>query len=126
MIVDIFFAKLLGLYLLIVSLLWLFRKNELKATFKQTVGNRGFLCLSGEINLIFGLIIAIVHSYWELSHVGLITVLGYLMILKGIMRLGYPEKVKKFYSKMSDQGLIISLTIMLIVGAYLTYVGFRA
>lgn len=122
--VDIFFAKLLGLYLLIVSLLWLFRKNELRASFKQSVGNSGFLALSGEIDLIFGLIIAIVHTYWEWSFVGIITVIGYLLILKGILRLAYPEKVKKCYAKMSDQGLIISLTIMLIVGAYLTYMGF--
>ncbi|HSW73371.1 MAG TPA: hypothetical protein VLG44_08215 [Chlamydiales bacterium] len=123
---DIFFAKLLGLYLLIVSLLWLFRKNELKASFRQSVGNKGFLALSGEIDLLFGLFIAIVHTYWDWSYVGIITIIGYLLIFKGILRLGYPEKVKKFYSKMSDQGLIISLTIMLIVGAYLTYMGFRA
>ncbi len=123
---DIFFAKLLGLYLLIVSLLWLFRKNALKDSFRQSVGNKGFLALSGEIDLLFGLFIAIVHTYWDWSYVGIITIIGYLLIFKGILRLGYPEKVKKFYSKMSDQGLIISLTIMLIVGAYLTYMGFRA
>jgi len=121
---DIFFAKLLGLYLLIVSVLWLFRKKELKSSFRQTVGNKGFLALSASLNLIFGLIIAIVHTYWAWSFVGLITLIGYLMILKGILRIAYPERVKKHYAKMGDGALILTLTVMLIVGAYLTYMGF--
>lgn len=121
---DIFFAKLLGLYLLIISLLWLFKKNDLKASFRQTAGNKGFLALSASINLLFGLVIAILHTYWEWNFTALITLIGYIMLFKGVTRLAYPEKVKKWYSKMTDQTLIISLTIMLIVGAYLTYMGF--
>lgn len=122
--ISVFLAKLIGLYLLIVTLLCIFRARQIKLTGKELVASRSALAVSAEISLIFGLVIAIDHPIWEYSWRGLITVLGYLMILRGIMRFAFPTQVKKLASKMMNKSIWPILVIMLIIGAYLTYCGF--
>jgi hypothetical protein len=125
MAISIFLAKLLGLYLLIFGLLSLLRMRQISATAKELASSKSALAVSGEISMLFGLVIAIDHTIWEYSWIGLITVLGYLMILKGILRFAFPERVKKLIFKLVGRGMWIASIVMIILGAYLTYCGFK-
>jgi uncharacterized membrane protein len=120
-----FLAKLIGLYFLITGLLCIFRKHQIVSTAKELASSKSALAVSGEISLLFGLVIAIDHTIWEYSWRGLITVLGYLMILKGIIRFAFPEKVKKIVAKGIGEKMWIVAIIMILIGAYLTYCGFK-
>ena|SRR3989344_5688479 len=122
--VSVFLAKMIGLYLLIVSILWVVRKHQLQLAGKELISSKGTLAVSAEIRLIVGLVIAIDHSIWTLDWRGLITLLGYLMILSGILRLAFPNHVKKTVSSMLHSGFWITVIVMFVVGVYLTYCGF--
>jgi hypothetical protein len=122
--ISIFLAKLIGLYFLILAVLFLFRKRQIESSCKEVVSSKGILSVSAEISLLFGLVIVIDHSIWEYSWRGLITVLGYLMILKAVMRFAFPDKVKKMATKIMGKGYWVALIIMIIIGVYLTYCGF--
>ena len=122
--VSAFLAKLIGLYLLIISILWLFRRRQMDAACKEVVASKGLLAVSGEISLIFGLVIVLDHNIWELSWRGLITLLGYFMILKGVMRFAFPAKVKERAAKMMEKGCWTCFIVMVVIGLYLTYCGF--
>ena len=124
--ISAFLAKLIGLYLLIVSVLCLFRRRQVEGGCKEVTSSKGLLVISAEISLIFGLVIAIDHSIWEYSWKGLITVIGYLMILKGIMRFAFPNHAKKWCAKCSEKGHWLYLIIMIVIGIYLTYNGFSS
>jgi len=124
MYVSVFLAKLLGLYFLVFAVLCLFRKHQVQAAARDMVASKGTLAVSAEICLIFGLVIAIDHSIWETSWRGLITLIGYLMILKAILRFAFPNTVKKMMSKILGSGYWVTVIIMLIIGVYLTYCGF--
>jgi hypothetical protein len=122
--VSVFLAKLLGLYLLVTGILCLFRKQQIQAAAKDMAASKGTLAVSAEISLIFGLVIAIDHSIWELSWRGLITLIGYLMIVKAVLRFAFPSIVKKSIAHCMGSGYWATLCIVLILGAYLTYCGF--
>ena len=124
--ISIFLAKLIVLYLLITGFLCAFRKSEIKTMAKELGSSKSALAVSGEISLIFGLVIAIDHSMWEYSWKGLVTVLGYLMILRGVLRFAFPAQVKKMVSHMSEQAFGFMLMVMIFLGGYLTYCGFTA
>lgn len=124
--ISAFLAKLIGLYLLIISVLCLFRRRQVEGACKEMAASKGLLAVSAEISLIFGLVIAIDHSIWEYSWRGLITVVGYLMILKGIIRFAFPNHAKKWCTRCADKGHWLCLIIMIVIGLYLTYMGFSA
>jgi uncharacterized membrane protein HdeD (DUF308 family) len=120
---SLFLAKLIGLYFLIYGLLSLWGRKQTVSLAKEIGASKGLLAVSGEISLLFGLVIVIDHTIWETSWRGLITLLGYLMILKGILRFAFPTYVKKCISKATHWLPLISL-ILIVLGAYLTYCGF--
>ena len=121
---SLFLAKLLGLYFLVFAVLFLIRKRQLEAAAKDMISSKGALAVSAEISLIFGLAIVIDHTIWEASWRGLITLIGYLMILKAILRFAFPNVVKKMAAHCMGKGYWLCLIIMFVLGIYLTYCGF--
>jgi hypothetical protein len=121
---SIFLAKLVGLYFLIHAILCLFRKKHVEGTMKEVLTSKSAMAVSAEISLLFGLVIAIDHSIWEVSWRGLITLLGYLMILKGILRFAFQAQSKKIAAEIMGKAYWLVLIITLAIGIYLTYVGF--
>ena len=124
MMVSAFLAKLLGIYFLICGLIMIFRKRQVESTGKELASSKSALAVSAEFSLIFGLVIAIDHSIWQWSWRGLITLIGYLLILRGIVRFAFPAQVKKMATRVLDKSYWLAVLITLILGLYLTYCGF--
>jgi len=122
--VSVFLAKLIGLYLLIVSILCVLRKHQIHLTGKELVGSKSSLAVSAEISLILGLVIAVDHSVWQWDWRGLVTLIGYLLILRGILRFAFPNQVKKLAAHVFGGGFWVVCLIMFVIGVYLTYCGF--
>ena len=123
---SIFLAKWLGIYMLILAAIWIVRKEQIDVSFKDIIASKGLIAFSGLMNILFGLAIVIGHPIWQLNWIGLITLLGYLMIIKGIMRLVFVEKEQKYMSRMLDKGYWPMIAILIILGGFLTYSGFTA
>ena len=122
---SIFLAKLLGLYLMIVCAAVFLNREELKVTLEEFQKSRLFVFFSGAMVLLLGLAIVISHTIWELNWRGLITLLGWLTVGKGIIRLYFFEWAKVTSKKVVQSGwywFIIGLSF--IVGLWLVYIGF--
>ncbi len=120
---SLFLAKLIGLYLIIISLIWLFRKNKLETASKEALKEPAIIAFSGVFSLLVGLAIIIDHSIWEISYKGLITLIGWLVIFISILRLGFPKQYRSL-SQFLLQHRYAAITILLLVGIYLVYEGF--
>jgi len=118
-----FLAKLLGLYFGIFGVLCIFRNHQIQTMAKDLSSSKSALAVSAEFSLVFGLVIAIDHTIWEYSFRGLITLIGYLLILRAIIRFAFPEEVKKFFSKITEQGWWLIAIVCIVIGAFLTYSG---
>lgn len=123
---SIFLAKLLGLYLLIIAVDALLRRHELEGAVKSFASSKGLLVFSGTFSLLFGLAIAIAHPIYEVNWKGFITLLGYLMILRGVMRVAFPTYLQKGLVACFHKRYWMITLILLVFGAYLTYSGFNA
>lgn len=120
---SIFFAKLLGIFLIFMAIVMAARKKYIESIVNELFASKSLLYFAGTLNLLIGLAIAIAHPIWEWNWKGLITLLGYLFIFKGMMRLGFPEQSKILEKKML-RGYWIIFAAVAISGIYLTYSGF--
>ncbi len=88
---SLFLAKLLGLYLLIVAVDMLLRKHELEGAVRDFSSSKSLLVFSGSTSLFLGLVIVLAHPVYEVDWDGLVTLLGYLLIVRGIARVCFPR-----------------------------------
>ena len=123
---SIFLAKTIGLYLVIVSAAFILKANELKPMALDMVRNPSLVMFSGILALIFGILIVVSHNIWVMDWRVIITLLGWLALLKGAMRLFFPEfamsKMKKCVE--NNASYTIMMLITLFIGLVLLYFGF--
>lgn len=111
--------------MLLIMGIWIWRNEQVLSAVQEIFARRGLLALSGMLSLMFGVAIAVGHPVWELSWRGLITLFGYLAILKGVIRIGFPEHARKYATRMIEgKGFWILWIIFFLISLYLIYCGF--
>ena len=122
---SLFLAKVLGLYLLIFGLAMLYNRGSITKAMNDVVAGNGTLLLLGIITLIIGILLVTTHNVWVYSWPVVITILGWLFLFKGVMRIFCPAKVRNFVKKFDKTKCYYTATsIFVALGAYLTYTGF--
>ena len=91
--VSIFLGRALGIYLLIVSLSMLFNHKVFFRTFQQWIEQPATITLTAFISIILGILMVLVHNVWVMDWRIVITLLAWLTLIKGIIRLNFPFAV---------------------------------
>ena len=123
---SIFLAKVIGLYLLIVSAAVLLRRKQFIELINEFTANRALVFLSGLFALILGLLIVVSHNVWTADWRAVITVIGWLMLAKGVIRIMLPEKLGTLAVDPSSAKWTVASVVLLALGIYLTCIGFLA
>jgi len=124
--ISIFLAQALGIYLLIVSISMFLNPAQYKIMINEIANMPSMLFLSGIMALIIGILIVITHNVWVADWRVIITLLGWLSLLKGIIRVMFPmfalRAMKKFMHNMSNYYVVAFIALLL--GGYLSFFGF--
>lgn len=91
--ISYFLGRALGIYLLIVSLSMLFNYRVFFNTFQQWSEQPATITLTAFISIIIGILMILVHNIWALDWRIVITLLAWLTLIKGIVRLNFPHAV---------------------------------
>ena len=125
---TVFLGKLLGLYAILVALSMFAHKQTMVTAATTIFHDPGFLVIYGIIALSVGLAIVIGHNIWSKSALAIvITILGWLSLIKGLLLLFLPPDAFAGYIQMThyEQLFYLYAAVTLIIGAYLTYTAFR-
>lgn len=120
---SIFLAKVMGLYLVITMLAFLFNRSQLEGLIKSLLDNTFLMVFGGVMALIVGLLVVVSHNVWTADWRVLITIFGWLSVVKGLVRLFAPSHLPKWVLTNSKL-LTFLIWVFLVIGIYLTYVGF--
>jgi len=121
---SVFLAKTWGLYFLIISLAFLVNRKNYQVMLRL-IENKIALLLSGFILLVVGILSVVAHNIWTLDFRGLITLFGWIALVKGINRLFWPEFVTAQIKKLKiDRWATPLLFLAFVLGVWLTYIGF--
>ena len=90
---------------------------------QQVAGNLPFFILSGVVAIVAGLAIVRFHNRWTASWVTIITFMGWLLILGGILRIVLPRQMSAYATGLGPDAtfLTVPAVILAAVGAYLCF-----
>ena len=122
---SIFLAKVIGLVSVISTTAVLTRYKESLALEAEAMKNPAATYISGFAFLVLGVLLVVSHSVWTLDWRLVITIMGWLVLLKGIGRIFFPNAVMRLIAKKRDnRKFLMGEVVVLLVGLYLLYYGF--
>lgn len=121
-----FLAEFMGLYIMIVSAAFVLRHEkfvEYARSFAEDIALRYSVAL---VELAAGLVIILQHPVYELSYVGAITVVGWLMLIESVFHLAATEDQEHMLLDHADDRAYWKVfgTLSLLFGVYLVTHGF--
>lgn len=126
---TIFLSRLLGLFFVLLAIALFLQQQNTIDTVGMLLRDPPLMMVIGMIALAVGLAIVLAHNVWSGGVLPVvITLLGWLFLIRGIVLLALPptEVTALFdFFRFSRLAPVYEL-ITLIIGAYLTYAGFRA
>jgi len=119
------FSRVLGPFLVIVDVTAIARASDMQKLLSQFEANSLWTWITGAFILAFGLIIVAAHQYWRGAAAIIVSVLGWLVTLRGLLLLAFPQVfVSVANSMIGAQAWWVAVCIIAgLVGLYLTYVG---
>lgn len=120
-----FIAQALGVYFIIAALFYAARGSSLESIISDYFDSPGQVFLGGAITLILGILIVLGHPYWEANWKGVITLLGCLLIFKGIMHWFFPTYAALMATKfINGRWYAYGAGITFLIGVFFCYIGF--
>jgi hypothetical protein len=124
---SVFLAKLIGPLFAAIGFGLLANQTVYRLMAEEFLHSHALIYLSGLIALVAGLAIVNVHNFWTRDWRVVITLLGWLSVIGGILRIVLPQFVASIGSAMFAQpGVpIVAGTVMLALGGFLAFKGYR-
>ncbi|MBN1162577.1 hypothetical protein JXA34_02425 [Patescibacteria group bacterium] len=118
---SIFFARLWGSFFVIFGCLFVITR-QLGKTIEMT-DNKSFVISTGYISMLMGLVTVILHNIWAINWTGVITILGWSTLIKGILKIGFPEFIHEQAQRFKKKQFLSTL-FMIFLGIWLLWRSF--
>lgn len=119
---SLFWARLLGLYTIILSAWTFFHIKQLPALILDMT-NPSTSMILGLFTVFLGLSLMVSHPIWKGWPI-IVTVLGYWITIKGIVLLFFPQWINHIVKSWQDKNMIFAPIPALVIGLILLFCGF--
>lgn len=125
---SILIAKILGPLYVVSAFAWLFNQKTYGKMIADFSTQRGLLYITAILAFLFGAVILSFHNVWSSDWRIIITVLGYLGLLKGLTLLVFPEFSMQLTHKVATMASLMNGLLLLVfaVGIVLVWFGYSA
>lgn len=124
---EIFLAKLFGLYFLIIGIIVLIRRKAVMPAIAELANNRSVLLTLAIIELGAGLALALAYPTIQWSVSGLFSIIGYMLVVEGLLYLAAPYRATQRFIKgfNKSEWFMAGGVVAVLIGAYLVAYGFN-
>ena len=125
---SIFIARIFGLCYLIMGASFAFNRKAFKQVMEDFCKNAALVFYGGILALVIGVVIILTHNIWVANWTVIITIIGWIALIKGIWLSVFPNTVYKFMQayQRNEKLLVVHSIGALIFGVVLTFFGFFA
>jgi hypothetical protein len=119
------FARVLGPFLVIVTATAVARASQMRTLLSDFDANSLWPWVTGAFVLLSGLVVIALHQYWRGTAAIVVSLLGWLTALKGLIVMAFPHT----YISAAESAVDATVwwrtvfVVLALVGLYLTYVG---
>ncbi len=124
----VFIARLIGPAFVAIGLGILLNGPFYTALILEAVHSPTLIYFSGLISLIPGLAILNVHRTWTGGWPVIVTIIGWLLVIGGVIRLMLPATTATLATDIYSHPIVLLIVaiVVLVVGAFLCFEGYRA
>jgi len=125
---PVFIARLMGPYFVVAGIGMLLNQAAYAAMIAEFVHSNALIFISGVLSLPAGLAILNVHRAWTADWRVIVTILGWLAVIGGVLRLVLPQVTAVIGSTVyaGSAAVPIFAVIALVLGGFLSVKGYRA
>ena len=126
-----YIARLMGPVLLLIGIgmiMGMLTEGEgYSSLMKEFIGSRALIFITGALALVAGLAVVNAHNLWVPDWRVIVTILGWLLIVRGIMNLVFPATVQTLGDRMiaSHAGVVAGAAFTIALGAILSIMGYE-
>lgn len=122
-----FLSKVIGIYLVIISIAMLINMAQFSGLINDLINNAPLMFVTGFTTLILGILMVVSHNIWQRSWQLIITLLSWNTLLKGISLIFYPQIIGKvsFMFLHNTSIAYAAAGFDLVLGMLLIYFGFK-
>lgn len=121
------FARVLGPFFTIVMVLAMVRAADMKQVLSEFTAGDVWPYVTGTFILAGGIGIVAFHQIWRGAAAIIVSVLGWLLVIRGILLMAFPGVFASLADRMvgATAAWVTAFVVMTLVGLYLTYVGWK-
>jgi hypothetical protein len=119
------FARVLGPFVLIVCFTAAVRMFDIRSVISEFAASAMWPWMAGAFVLLGGLIIIAFHQIWRGAAAVIVSLLGWLVALRGLLLLAFPSTFVSMANSVVGMGVLWRTVCIVFaaIGLYLTYVG---
>ncbi|AUP81332.1 hypothetical protein [Flavivirga eckloniae] len=121
---SLFLAKFWGWYLIIFFLILSFNPKRIKQIFNDLKDEK-FLIITAFVAIIVGLLNILFHNIWEPNYKLIITLIGWLSLLEGLLLFVYPKKTVMWLAFINIKLVQLIYMLLFFAGIYLLSMGYN-
>ena len=121
---SILIARLLAVVYLTVGIGMLFNHEYYQKMLKKILKDPTVFYFGGVMALVAGVLMVTFHNIWQWNWLGLITLFGWIAVLKGVMLLVLPEHTTRWRMDLLAKNLKTWAIVVLFLGVVFGYFGF--
>ena len=125
---SIFIAKLLGPVFVAVGIAIPLRAQAFRDLLREFIHSAALLYLAGFFGLLGGLALVLTHNVWVLDWRLIITLIGWITIVRALVTVFYPQVIVTAGSKLLEYPVVFysAAAVNLLIGLVLSYFGYLA
>jgi uncharacterized membrane protein YvlD (DUF360 family) len=120
--ISIVLAQVLGIMFVVMGLSMLFQKKYMLSVVEELVQSKSFMWIGGFMALTMGAVMITLNNVWTSGLPLVITVLGWLALIKGAFFLLLPDTAVSYYKKVNKEWkFVLAGLVVLILGLVLLF-----
>ncbi|HTM64249.1 MAG TPA: hypothetical protein VL360_07085 [Gammaproteobacteria bacterium] len=124
--VSKYLSKVIGIYLIIVSFAMFYNMDTFTSQVIDMMNNGPLLLFIGFVTVILGTLMVVSHNKWEMSWRVLVTIVSWIVFIKGICILFCAQSMTSMSSQFlaNTTAIYTALVIDFVLGLLFCYFGF--